>query len=81
MSRKPDAVASVKPASTLHRERENRKVTVRSRGVGVVPDPPSPNELECDRRKRTMTAEAYDKWNHSECQSGCVRRGDKKCLW
>lgn len=23
----------------------------------------------------------YDKWNHSGCQSGCIRRGDPKCVW
>ena len=22
-----------------------------------------------------------DEWNHSGCQSGCVRRGDAKCVW
>lgn len=24
---------------------------------------------------------SHDDWNHSSCQSGCIRRGAPKCSW
>lgn len=37
-------------------------------------------ELE-KRKAREVPYEEYEKWNHDECQSGCIRRGAPKCLW
>lgn len=33
-----------------------------------------------DGRKKAVQI-THDEWNHAECQSGCIRRGDPKCLW
>ena len=31
---------------------------------------------------RWVTVEiSHDEWNHSDCQSACIRRGAEKCVW
>lgn len=41
----------------------------------------SPASITALRRRGALTEISHDEWNHSGCQSGCTRRGDRECGW
>jgi hypothetical protein len=56
------------------------KVPIPGKWVLIVGKDISLEELE-KAKAREIPYEEFEKWNHDECQSGCIRRGDLKCLW
>ena len=38
-------------------------------------------EMETMLNRKVAIEITHDEWNHSSCQSSCVRRGDDACRW
>ena len=47
----------------------------------TVPDDLSRASLRALIVKGRASTCTHDEWNHSSCQSACVRRGDAVCRW
>jgi len=41
----------------------------------------SESDLEHLQEEGRLKEIDHDEWNHSGCQSGCTRRGDRECRW
>lgn len=52
-----------------------------SRGASVSIGITGVSEEFLRQHAKQMTEITYDEWNHSGCQSSCVRRGGKECRW
>lgn len=45
------------------------------------PDDLSTRSLQALVRRGQAVPISHDEWNHSGCQSRCIRRGDALCQW
>lgn len=50
-------------------------------GLTVGEDGLELSSLQALIRQGKAVEVSYDEWNHSGCQSSCIRRGAKECRW